>query len=129
MNMTRVEYDRTRIRQDEGQTDDLTYLLEPETFDEPPGAGEEEGSSDAESAAVSGFEEDSLRIYLREIGRHKLLNRVEEIKLGRAVKEGNQEAKRKLIQSNLRLVVSIAKRYTSKGLSFRISFKKAASGS
>lgn len=64
-------------------------------------------------------EEDSLRTYLREIGRHRLLNGTEEIELGRAVKQGSVEARRKLIQSNLRLVVSIAKRYNHRGLSFQ----------
>ncbi|HEY9777128.1 MAG TPA: sigma-70 family RNA polymerase sigma factor [Planktothrix sp.] len=63
--------------------------------------------------------EDSLRIYLREIGRHRLLNGTEEIELGRAVRTGNKEARRRLIQANLRLVVSIAKRYNNKGLSFQ----------
>jgi RNA polymerase primary sigma factor len=64
-------------------------------------------------------EEDSLRVYLREIGRHRLLNGTEEIELGRAVKEGDRDARRRLIQSNLRLVVSIAKRYNNRGLSFQ----------
>jgi RNA polymerase primary sigma factor len=64
-------------------------------------------------------EEDSLRVYLREIGRHKLLNGTEEIELGRAVKEGDRDARRRLIQANLRLVVSIAKRYNNRGLSFQ----------
>jgi RNA polymerase primary sigma factor len=64
-------------------------------------------------------EEDSLKVYLREIGRHKLLNGKEEIELGRAVKDGDIEARRRLIQSNLRLVVSIAKRYNNRGLSFQ----------
>lgn len=65
------------------------------------------------------LEEDSLKAYLREIGRHRLLNGTEEIELGRAVRAGNLEARRRLIQSNLRLVVSIAKRYTGRGLSFQ----------
>jgi RNA polymerase primary sigma factor len=72
-----------------------------------------------EEAAPAPAEEDSLRVYLREIGRHRLLNGTEEIELGRAVRDGNLEARRRLIQSNLRLVVSIAKRYTNRGLSFQ----------
>ena len=62
------------------------------------------------------FEEDSVRIYLREIARHKLLTGREEIELARRIKAGDAVAKRKLIQSNLRLVVSIAKRYRHHGL-------------
>jgi len=64
-------------------------------------------------------EEDSLKLYLREIGRHRLLNGTEEIELGRAVRDGNSDARRKLIQANLRLVVSIAKKYNNRGLSFQ----------
>jgi len=73
----------------------------------------------AEEEEVAPLEEDSLKVYLREIGRHRLLNGTEEIELGRAVRDGNPEARRKLIQSNLRLVVSIAKRYNNRGLSFQ----------
>lgn len=61
-------------------------------------------------------EEDSVRVYLREIARHKLLTGREEIELARRIKDGDPVAKRKLIQANLRLVVSIAKRYRHHGL-------------
>jgi RNA polymerase primary sigma factor len=73
-------------------------------------------------------EEDSLKVYLREIGRHKLLNGTEEIELGRAVKDGSIEARRRLIQANLRLVVSIAKKYNNKGLSFQDLIQEGAVG-
>ncbi len=72
-----------------------------------------EGDLPAEPREV---EEDSVRIYLREIARHKLLTGREEIELARRIKAGDAIAKRKLIQSNLRLVVSIAKRYRHHGL-------------
>ncbi|MGH9549292.1 MAG: sigma-70 family RNA polymerase sigma factor [Terriglobales bacterium] len=86
--------------------------------DTEPAADENEpaGIDEPQQAPV---EEDSLRTYLREIGRHKLLNGTEEIELGRAVRQGDLEARRRLIQANLRLVVSIAKRYTNRGLSFQ----------
>src|SRR5262245_6766308 len=64
-------------------------------------------------------DDDSVRIYLKEISRHKLLNGKEEIELARQVKQGDVNARRKLIQANLRLVVSIAKRYRNHGLSFQ----------
>lgn len=80
-------------------------------------AGEEYIAVEAEESAS--VEEDSLKIYLREIGRHRLLNGSEEIELGRAVRDGDPEARRRLIQANLRLVVSIAKRYNNRGLSFQ----------
>lgn len=64
-------------------------------------------------------EEDSTKIYLREIGRHKLLNGREEIELARATRSGDEIARRKLVQSNLRLVVSIARRYINRGIGFQ----------
>lgn len=84
---------------------------------EAPADADDEPSYEAAEAAPA--EEDSLRVYLREIGRHKLLNGTEEIELGRAVRDGDADARRRLIQANLRLVVSIAKRYTNRGLSFQ----------
>ena len=62
--------------------------------------------------------EDSVRLYLREIGRIQLLKPDEEIELARRILQGDMIAKRKLVQANLRLVVSIAKKYIGRGLSF-----------
>lgn len=64
------------------------------------------------------LDEDSTTTYLREIGRTRLLTGKEEIQLSRASKAGDEEARNRLIQANLRLVVSIAKRYRGYGLSF-----------
>jgi RNA polymerase primary sigma factor len=65
------------------------------------------------------YDQDSTRVYLREIGRHRLLTGKEEIELARAISEGDQSAKHKLIRANLRLVVSVAKRYQGRGLSLQ----------
>lgn len=62
----------------------------------------------------AGVPMDSVRLYLREIGRVSLLTRDEEVRLAKRVSEGDQAAKQKLIKANLRLVVSIAKSYTGK---------------
>lgn len=66
--------------------------------------------------------DDILQMYLKEIGRKKMLTKAEEVELGRAIQEGSgkekEEAKRKLIQANLRLVVSIAKKYIGQGILF-----------
>ena len=59
-----------------------------------------------------------LKIYLKEIGQIPLLTEVEERVLGQKSAQGDKEAKRKLEEGNLRLVVSIAKHYTGRGLSF-----------
>ncbi|MCA9799985.1 MAG: sigma-70 family RNA polymerase sigma factor [Cyanobacteria bacterium HKST-UBA04] len=62
--------------------------------------------------------DDSVKLYLQQIGRIKLLTAEEEIALAKGIAEGNETAKKKLIQANLRLVVSIAKKYIGRGLSF-----------
>ncbi len=61
---------------------------------------------------------DSIRLYLCEIGRVDLLNAKEEVELARRIAKGDQSAKGKLAEANLRLVVSIAKKYIGRGLSF-----------
>lgn len=60
---------------------------------------------------------DAIRLYLRDIRRIPLLSAEEERKLSRMVRKGDSKAKRKLIQSNLRLVINIAKRYSHLGMS------------
>ena len=57
-------------------------------------------------------------MYLKEIGRYPLLTPEEEKELGRRMSEGDEEAKKKMTEANLRLVVSVAKRYTGRGLQF-----------
>ncbi|KKU80358.1 MAG: RNA polymerase sigma factor [Candidatus Peregrinibacteria bacterium GW2011_GWA2_47_7] len=61
---------------------------------------------------------DSIRMYLCEIGKVKLLTGKEEIELAKAIRRGDQSAKQRLAEANLRLVVSIAKKYIGRGLSF-----------
>jgi len=68
--------------------------------------------------SISPLSDDSVKMYLREIGRVPLLNAKQEIELARRIKEGDIEAKRKLVRHNLRLVVSIAKKYINRGLPF-----------
>lgn len=64
------------------------------------------------------YKDDLLQSYLKDIGREKLLKYNEEIELGKLSAKGDKSAKKKLIQSNLRLVVSIAKKYTGQGVLF-----------
>ncbi|MDD5769998.1 MAG: sigma-70 family RNA polymerase sigma factor [Candidatus Gracilibacteria bacterium] len=73
---------------------------------------------DIEKATISLSEisDDSIRMYLNEIGRVNLLSAEEEVDLGRRIKKGEQEARKKLAAANLRLVVSIAKKYMGRGL-------------
>jgi len=62
--------------------------------------------------------DDPVRMYLREIGRIPLLTYEEELELAQKILEGDEEAKQKLAESNLRLVVSIAKKYVGRGMLF-----------
>jgi len=66
---------------------------------------------------IGDISSDSIQMYLREIGKVPLLKIEEEIQLAKKAERGDQEAKRRLIEANLRLVVSIAKRFTGKSLS------------
>ncbi len=61
---------------------------------------------------------DPVRMYLKEIGRVPLLSAAEEIDLAKRIEDGDEEAKRRLAEANLRLVVSIAKRYVGRGMLF-----------
>ena len=62
--------------------------------------------------------EDPVRMYLKEIGKVPLLSAEEEIELAQKMEDGDEEAKKKLAEANLRLVVSIAKRYVGRGMLF-----------
>ncbi|PKM47999.1 MAG: RNA polymerase sigma factor RpoD [Firmicutes bacterium HGW-Firmicutes-8] len=62
--------------------------------------------------------DDPVRMYLKEIGRVPLLTAIEEVELAKRMEKGDEEAKRRLAEANLRLVVSIAKRYVGRGLLF-----------
>jgi RNA polymerase primary sigma factor len=61
---------------------------------------------------------DALQLFLREAGRHPLLNAAQEVELAKKIERGDVQAKQTMIQSNLRLVVSIAKNYRNQGLPF-----------
>ncbi|MBO5323342.1 MAG: RNA polymerase sigma factor RpoD [Oscillospiraceae bacterium] len=77
---------------------------------------EEEDLVDPVDLAAEYNLDDPVRMYLKEIGQVKLLSAEEEIELAKRVTEGDQDAKNKLTEANLRLVVSIAKKYSGRGL-------------
>lgn len=82
------------------------------------GEVEEEAEEVPAERPVAGATDDSLRMYLRDIGRIPLLSAAEEVSLAKRMERGDMEAKSRLVEANLRLVVSIAKRYLGRGLSF-----------
>jgi len=78
------------------------------------------GTSPAEGSAkfeVAGLSADSIQMYLREIGKVPLLKKEEELALAKRKERGDREAEHKIIEANLRLVVSIAKKFVGKSLS------------
>ena len=80
------------------------------------GGLEEEDLIDPVDLAAEYNLDDPVRMYLKEIGQIRLLSPEEEVDLAKRVSEGEQEAKNKLTEANLRLVVSIAKKYSGRGL-------------
>lgn len=98
--------------------DILADFEEPETDD----LENEEEFTDEDLAItaenVDAFADDSVRLYLREIGKIPLLTPEEEADLADRIVKGDKKAKDKMVESNMRLVVSIAKRYGGRGLDF-----------
>src|SRR6266576_1128302 len=72
----------------------------------------------AEAAAAMSGAADSLQLFLADVGRHKLLTAADEVILAKQIERGDGRAKRRMIESNLRLVVSIAKGYRGLGVPF-----------
>ncbi|TWP16696.1 sigma-70 family RNA polymerase sigma factor, partial [TM7 phylum sp. oral taxon 352] len=105
-------------------SDDITAkpvnLNEDDDFD--PTLIDEEESEDLDSLTTGQYlddvSDDSVRLYLREIGKIPLLSSEEEMDLARRIVEGDKKAKDKMAEANMRLVVSIAKRYSGRGLDF-----------
>jgi RNA polymerase primary sigma factor len=80
--------------------------------------GAEEEAETAVQAAEGVSIDDPVRMYLKEIGKVSLLTQAQEVTLAQRMEKGDEEAKRRLIEANLRLVVSIAKKYVGRGMLF-----------
>src|SRR6056297_919145 len=81
--------------------------------------GTEEEDQDLDLSIPDGAGiDDSVRVYLKEMGKVDLLTKEEEVELAKRVEQGDEEARRQLTEANLRLVVSIAKKYIGQGMSF-----------
>ncbi len=80
----------------------------------------EDAQSEVEALSQASYamSDDPVHLYLKEIGNYPLLTMADEIELAKKIEEGDEFAKKLLAESNLRLVVSIAKRYVGRGLSF-----------
>jgi len=107
-----------------GERDDLSASDDGEPS-EPPDEPDHEIDKDGEDEVEIDLSvpegiaiDDPVRMYLKEIGRVPLLTAEEEIELAARIEQGDEEAKRRLAEANLRLVVSIAKRYVGRGMLF-----------
>jgi len=101
------------------QIEKIYEYLERQNIDVLGNIEEEEPENDLDLSLPEGINiDDPVRMYLKEIGKVPLLSAEEEIELARRMEEGDPEAKRKLAEANLRLVVSIAKRYVGRGMLF-----------
>ena len=101
--------------------DDLASLSDIDVIDEPAIdeiEDEEELEVDPGAVYFDDISDDSVRLYLREIGKIPLLSSEEELALAQRVVAGDKKAKDQMAEANMRLVVSIAKRYSGRGLDF-----------
>ncbi len=98
----------------EGANIDVIEEIDPEEL-----ASEDISEVDPKIAAVEGITiDDPVRMYLKEIGRIPLLSHDQELELATRMAEGDEDAKHRLAEANLRLVVSVAKRYVGRGMQF-----------
>jgi RNA polymerase primary sigma factor len=101
-----------------GQLEDVFRALEElqvEIVDPRAGPEAKEESPPAEAREVS---TDALQLFLKDIGKVELLTAAEEVELAKRIERGDHRAKQEMVEANLRLVVSIAKRYRNQGLPF-----------
>lgn len=122
LNLEEEQFERVIESLEKSGVDVLRITDEDEEPDEELILAEEEEEVDVENIDLSVPDgvsiEDPVRMYLKEIGKVPLLNAEEEIELAKRMEEGDEEAKKRLAEANLRLVVSIAKRYVGRGMLF-----------
>ncbi len=96
---------------EEEPTDDILLEMDDDT---------EDAQSEVDALASSSYSmsDDPVHLYLKEIGGYPLLTLADEVELAKKIADGDENSKKLLAESNLRLVVSIAKRYVGRGLSF-----------
>jgi RNA polymerase primary sigma factor len=98
-----------------GQIDDFYHALEELQIEVVSGADEEDEQPAEEPREVS---TDALQLFLKDIGKVDLLTAAQEVELAKRIERGDHSAKQEMVEANLRLVVSIAKKYRNQGLPF-----------
>src|SRR5471030_1858220 len=98
--------------------DNQVLFSRPSTSNAPTSEGKSQGKETfaQEDSAPSGMEHDPTRLYLHELGYKPLLTPEDELSVARRIRQGDQAARTKMIESNLRLVVKIARHYCYRGL-------------
>jgi len=112
----KIEDEKMEIEDDDGPSDvqiEIVGEKKEKDADEP-----EKDEEEPKAVDLSEISNDSVRMYLNEIGRIPLLTAEQEVELAKKIEMGDLSSKQKLAESNLRLVVSIAKRYIGRGLPF-----------
>lgn len=115
-----VEKDKNKINEEEELLNSFSLDGAPEPEYDDLVSEDDLTDEDLEITAenVDQFADDSVRLYLREIGKIPLLSNEEEVDLAYRIVKGEKKAKDKMVEANMRLVVSIAKRYSGRGLDF-----------
>jgi RNA polymerase primary sigma factor len=100
---------------DAAQIDDFYQALEELQIEIVAAESEDDGAVEEETREVS---TDSLQLFLKDIGKVELLTAAQEVELAKRIERGDHRAKQQMVEANLRLVVSIAKKYRNQGLPF-----------
>jgi RNA polymerase primary sigma factor len=103
---------------DAGQVDAFYAQLDEEQIEVVAGADEEEPAAEREWEVDTEISTDTLQLFLKDIGKVPLLTAAQEVELAKRIERGDHRAKQAMVEANLRLVVSIAKRYRNQGLPF-----------
>src|SRR4051794_31335846 len=111
LNYSEVDELTQALELDETEVGRLMETLDQRHIDLRDDCGREVPATPVDDAALAATTTDTLQLFLNEIGRHRLLTPAEELELARRIEKGDLAAKERMINANLRLVVSIAKKY------------------
>jgi len=103
---------------DAGQLDDFYHALEELQIEVVEAGSRRDTDAEVEEEPVREVSTDSLQLFLKDVGKVDLLTAAQEVELAKRIERGDHRAKQEMIEANLRLVVSIAKRYRNQGLPF-----------
>ncbi len=118
--MSKDEFDEVEGLDDEAELDDDAPALDADAEAEADAEADYYSSPPAEleEQVDSEFSADSLQLFLKDVGKVDLLTAAQEVELAKRIEHGDHRAKQEMVEANLRLVVSIAKRYRNQGLPF-----------